>query len=511
MNKKILLFSIFVFTIISGYSQSATWAALPVFDSLEEYGNLYKVRDKGKVGLVDCAGKILINAQYDSITPFHEHLALALNLENGRYLVKGIINEQDYKLIELQEDYYMEFPAFTDGLLLVSDYYRKYGYLFPNGNLFKSCQYIKAYPFFGNLALVYKRNKEVAYLQTDGDELNTELEREGFSLRYGTTFNEESRAYIVANDGNNTKYCIINSLGNVVEKAKTTEGGRKAKNYKERGKFIFAAPINTFKKDPISVVKEGLLFGYVDEDNNTVLPVQFEKAEPFKNSYARVKKDGKYGIVKLSSGSFSGTFDTNILKVKNGKVNSILYSLTIPSEYYDKPLKMYMFDGTNEEKDFELIDLPNGNKGFSFVPILQNNESQKDYCLKLWADDNLFLWEDTQQLLIEYIKSYPPLLSVPKVLEGFVVDNEGFVRADSENKVGICAIVENPSSETLRLTVSFLIDGTQINKQELVIAPQSSNRIIEYINVKERISLKVSFKISTGLQKTETIKVKPFI
>ena len=52
-------------------AQTVTWSIPPTYDLLEEYGTLYKIREHGKVGLVDMTGKSIITAQYDSITPFY--------------------------------------------------------------------------------------------------------------------------------------------------------------------------------------------------------------------------------------------------------------------------------------------------------------------------------------------------------------------------------------------------------------------------------------------------------
>ena len=42
------------------------------------------------------------------------------------------------------------------------------------------------------------------------------------------------------------------------------------------------------------------LYGYVDKDKNVVIPFSFERAHPFKEGMAVVRKDGKYGYINTS-------------------------------------------------------------------------------------------------------------------------------------------------------------------------------------------------------------------
>ena len=67
-------------------AQTVQWSVKPTYSSLEEYvGKLYKYRENGKVGLVDISGKVLVEAKYDSITPFIDYHALALDFQGGNY------------------------------------------------------------------------------------------------------------------------------------------------------------------------------------------------------------------------------------------------------------------------------------------------------------------------------------------------------------------------------------------------------------------------------------------
>lgn len=509
MNKGLFLVLLFT-VVVNGYSQTAIWSTPPTYDSLEEYGNIYKIKENGKVGLADVSGEVLLAARYDSITPFYDHLALALEYDAGKYVIKGIVDDHNYRMVALKERFYMGFPVFTEGKLLVYDSSKRYGYLLPDGNLLKPCQYHKAFPFFEGFALIYKKDKEVTYLQNDGNEFVTDLERQGYILVHGTNFNEEGEAYVVGNDGTTREFCIINKQGRTVRKAKTMDGGRRAKNYKMRKSFSVQMPFNNLAGNPVNVIEKDGLFGYSDNQNRDILPPQFVEAAPFKGGFAKVKKGGKYGILKLQSGSFVGALDKKHLQVRNGRADSVHYSFSLPVELKGKPLIMFADDGRKKPIEVDLDMMANGEKGFSFLPDFQNEETEKVYELALWSE-GILLWKDQQKITLEYVKSYPPVLSVPKIADGFEMDEDGFVRADSNNKVGVYAVIENRSSENLTITVMFGGDGVSDVSRELVVAPESSERISSFIIVKKRASLEVTVKTSTGLQQNGIIKVKPFI
>ena len=52
MNNKLILAVSVLFSLpVIGYSQTVSWATLPTYEALEEYaGDLYKIREHGKVG-----------------------------------------------------------------------------------------------------------------------------------------------------------------------------------------------------------------------------------------------------------------------------------------------------------------------------------------------------------------------------------------------------------------------------------------------------------------------------
>lgn len=510
INKLIVTLNIFFLVPVLCYSQTVIWSIPPIYESLEEYGNLYKIREKGKVGLADISGKMLVSADYDSITPFKDHLALALEYDGGKYAVKGIINEHNYGTIRVSEKYYVteKYPYFSEGKLVIYDTNNKYGYLQADGSLFMSCQYFKAYPFYSRLACIQKKSNEVAYLQADGNELITELERDGCILLTGSSFNEKGEAY-VQGKAVGIKRCIINVQGRTVREAKFS--GKKLKNYEYRKPFAFPNKQDILLPlDGINAfLKEGK-YGF-SNNNLTILPPQFSEAGNFRGGYAKVMKNGKYGILKLQSGTFSGRLNKDIVKVENRKAETVNYLLSVPSSYASRPMAVQMHQEGSAPIELKAVTSNNNASSYPFKPTPLNKEKEMNCYFSIQAD-GILLWEDLQKLSFQYVVYQPPILYIPQIGEGFKVDSEGYVRADSNNKVDIYAIIENKSSETLYAIVTIGGNGVLEETKKIVVAPDSRARISTAINaVKERKAVEVFVKTSTGLRQSRIIKVKPFI
>ena len=507
-----ILFLIFCQCWLLGLSaQTVTWSIPPTYLSLEEYGDVYKIRKNGKVGLVDRSGHLLVRPEYDSISLFNEQLALGLEIQSERFVVKAIISQPDYQLNLLTDRYYIQAGElyFSDRKLAVYDDRGRYGYLLPDGTLFIPCQYARGYPFYEGLACVYKTDGHAVYLKDDGHELATEIEYRGYVLLAGTSFNEAGEACVQARLAG-TKAFVIDTDGRTLRETKISKG--RPKDYVPRKPFVYPEMDGVKQsQDGIEPYVEGNLYGYVtsDDKKNVVLP-QFTEATPFYGGYAKVKSQGKYGILQLQSGSFFGQLNKNKVRFQNGKGEEISYSVFVPSGYFGKKVVLTVAEGnTSREIPLDLSD--GGPVTYSFVPTATHQETEVNVLFSLSAD-GLMLWKDEQKLSLEHIKNLPPVLSVPQVPSGFTVDEDGYVRADSDNKVDVYATITNRSSYPLVLSVT--IDGTGVTSQttELSVPPESSRVVSSVIpDVKERKPVKVVIKTSTGLQQSCVIKVKPFI
>lgn len=490
----------------SGLAQTVSWATPPSYESLEEYTEtLYKIREKGKVGLADITGKTLVVAQYDSITPFVEHLAIGLEYSQGKYRIVNIINDRNYNSIEVNGNYFIseKYPFFSEGKLVIHDAQKKYGYLQEDGTLFKPCQYLATYPFYWGLACVRKGPKEIAYLKSNGNELVTELETNSYTLLTGSSFNEQGEAY-VQGKGVGMKHCIINTEGRIVREAK--HSGRKLTNYQFREVFTPENPTINTATDGVMPYQENGKYGYTTSGKQ-ILPAQFTKAYPFRNGYARVLHNGRYGILKLVNGDFNCSIPKKNLTVKNGKSEKVNYEVNIPTAYRDKAISISISEGGKTVQDITL----SSSEEHAFQPMPQNEVEALTYHLAI-ESEGLRLWEKSEDFHFDYIKFYPPILSAPQVSSEFKLDDNGYVRADKNNKVEVFATIENKSTSSISLSVTINGQGVEAKTETLHIPAESYRQITSTIsNIKERKSVEINVITDNGLKSSSTIKVKPFI
>lgn len=499
--------------LLATYAQTVTWSIPPTYPTLEEYGDVYKVREHGKVGLVSRSGQLLIRPDYDSITPFNEQLALALEIQNNKYIVKAIISHPDYKLSVVNERFYVPKNElyFCDKKLAVYDDRNLYGYLQSDGSVFILCQYARTFPFYEGVAYVEKSNNKVAYLQSDGNELPIEIERQGYMLTNGTAFNEEGKACIQARLAG-TKTFIIDTKGKILFETKILAGNRVKGFTFRKLPFEFQPITNPMQpQNGIIPFEQGKLYGYVTADNKRqILAAQFTEAYPFIGGYAKVKTNGKYGILQLQSGGFTGQIDKNNVEFRNGKGEMVNYTVTIPASYCDKSIQMTVKEG-GISKEVPLNMTDGTHASFTFIPMPDNQEEEMNFHFSL-SSDGLLLWEDEQKLTIKYVKDMPPVLSAPQITSAFSTDSEGYVRADSDNKVDIYTTLTNPSSSTLHISITIEGNGVKKTTLNLSVPPESNKTVTSIIqDIKERKPVKVTVRTSTGLEQSSIIKVKPFI
>lgn len=500
-------------------AQTVQWSVKPTYSSLEEYvGKLYKYRENGKVGLVDISGKVLVEAKYDSITPFIDYHALALNRQGGNYMLRGIINQYDLKLIEMPQGYFpsKDYPYFSEGKLVVYDTSRKYGYLQTDGSFFIECAFHEAFPFYHGRALVYKDRTTAEYLKDDGTFLTTQLEEENYCTllpNYCSAFNEEGLAFIGGKSAyHGLKEMIVDING------KKAKGVNKNK-YKERESFFTETSdaLEVAIASHILPVEEHGLFGFQFEGCDTLcVPAQFIEAFPFKEGYAKVKQDDKYGILKwIPNVSFDGKFLQQTMEVLNGKVDSLTYILKLPQQFVGMDWKLIMEDDLGLDQPYLLKNSLNGNCVLSFKPDLRNKKKEKKYRFSLYVD-GLLLWRDNETVAFSYLYRSDVSVIAPQVAEGYRSDDDGYLWA-KDDMLSVYSLIKNQSKEVLEFEVTMGAKDRNTQKilcskkEKIKLASNSEYEFgLEIENIDKKYELDVYIQIpSNGIKQNKIIKVKP--
>ena len=222
-------------------SQTVKWAVRPTSAQLEGYGNLVKIKTKGKVGLINHENRVIVPAEYDSISPFRDGYALAMSSKNNQLKIDAVISESDFDIQPLSETVYATpYMWFSEGKMPVKGI-SGWGYLGTDGNIAIPCQFQAAFPFSEGLASVmlddraYYINRNIDYLPVEAGYGN---------LLFASTFSGEEAVVYSAN-GYNPKGYVINRRGRIVKpyKVKSTDlkvnkydhsVGSREKKYKEQ-------------------------------------------------------------------------------------------------------------------------------------------------------------------------------------------------------------------------------------------------------------------------------------
>ena len=497
-------------------AQTVQWSVKPTYSSLEEYvGKLSKYRENGKVGLVDISGKVLIEAKYDSITPFIDYHALALD-EN--YMLKGIINQYSLKLVEVPQGYFpsKDYPYFSEGKLVVYDTNRKYGYLQTDGSFFMACEFFEAFPFYHGRALVYKDRSTAEYLKDDAAFLHTQMEIEDYCTLlpgYCSAFNEQGFALIGGKSAyGGLKEMIVDVTG---KKAK----GVNKKNYKERLSWE-SKTSGMFEPPAVShifPIEEHGLFGFQIEGSDTLcVPAQFVEAYSFKDGYAKVKQNDKYGILKwMPNVTFGGKLLQQTVEVLNGKMDSLVYVFKLPQPLLGMDWKLMLEDDLGLTQSYSLKNGVNGNYFISFKPDLKNKEKEKEYRLSLYVDE-LLLWQDNEMVAFTYLYRSDVSVTAPQVIETNRIDEDGYFWA-KDDKLSVYSLIKNQSSEVLEFDVTM--GAKDRNTQKILCVKRekiklASNSAYEFDFVIEGIDKKYELDVylqipGNGIKENKIIKVKP--
>jgi len=500
MNKFLFTLIIFFISVLSE-AQSVRWAVKPMYNSLQEYaGNLYKIHVNGKVGFLNRTGLEVLPALYDSITPFVEGYALAVNYEKGRYAVKKIINCENSTTTSVIGAYFLtKYPYFSNGMLCVTDVGRYYGYLLTSGQLAIECKYLNVHPFCERHASATLKTKNVVYLNLDGSYMQMEP-GQGLII-FGSSFcNGEAVVYTMDRKGyvvNDTGHSL-RPFGESIEKLQVN-----AKDYRISG-AVCSVELNKVEsyisqEDGVQPFEENGAYGY-RKGNMVVLPAQFSEVSPFVDGYARVKTDGKYGILKLIDGTFSGSLQEEHLKVDDGKSETAHYQLSCPQFWKSNSLMLHI---DNSEGYFQNLQPAITGNGcfYHFVPIVRNEKKEMTYNLSVHSD-GLVLWKGLQNVQFRYIAKFA--VSRPIGSTG-----ESVSKANEHDVCSVFAIVTNISSESGTVRVTLGGKGTVF--ETMYIPAHGSRRIILMIpNVKDTKKVKFYARLSSGSYSERLIELKAF-
>ena len=510
MKRKLTSILIAFFGIISVNSQTVQWAVRPTSAQLEGYGQLIKVRKNGKVGLIDHNSREVIPARFDSISPFRDGFALALNRSGKQLRIEAVISDGDFELQPLSETVYAtRYMWFSDGKMPVkgSD---GWGYLGTDGNMAIPCQFQAAFPFSEGFASVLMDDKAY-YIDRNMDYLPVEA---GYgNLVFASTFSG-NEAVVYSGNSYTPKGYVINRRGRIVRsyKVKSTElkinkydhsVGDKSQQYKEQ--------VEQLEIDSrYSVYQENRLYGY-KRNGEIVLPAQLEKAEPVRGNYANVRFRGQNGVLRMVEGKFSVQLSNNQISVSGKQVSKGSLNLNIPTALEDASIQVRMIDAQGNEMAIQAYNNQGTNRSFSFQPVEIPHARTSSSCrLEVW-NDNLLLWE--KDCLVNYsIKGQ----TQKNVEEKNIIKEEispklriaslslskpraKGKRANPKNDFFVTVTVSNSGDERGNATISLYVDGKPVGNKNVSVRGQgTADAIFPVSDVRKERYAKVKAVLKNG-------------
>lgn len=510
MRRKLTFIFIALIGAVSASSQTVQWAVRPTSAQLEGYGRLLKVRKNGKIGLMDHNNREIVPAKFDSISPFRDGFALAMNRSGKQLRIEAVISDGDFEMQPLSETVYAtRYMWFSDGKMPVKGD-DGWGYLGTDGNMAIPCQFQAAFPFSEGFASVLMDDKAY-YIDRNMDYLPVEA---GYgNLVFASTFSG-NEAVVYSGNSYTPKGYVINRRGRIIRsyKIKSTElvinkydhsVGDKSQQYKEQVEQL--QPDSRY-----SVYQDNRLYGY-KKNGEIVLPAQLEKAEPVRGDYANVRFKGQNGVLRMVDGKFSMQLNNNQISVSGNQIGKGYLNLNIPSALEDASIQIRMIDNRGKEMVVQAYSNQGTNRSYSFLPVeVPQASSSSTCCLEVW-NDNLMLWKS--ECLVNYlvkelpktVKEEKPIIkeeTSPKLRIASLSLSKPRAkgkRANPKNDFYVTVTVSNSGDERGNAAISLYVDGKPVGNKNISVRGQgTADAIFPVSDVRKERYAKVKAILKNG-------------
>lgn len=478
---------------VAGISAQTTgtvvWQLRPTdYTSMTLYGNgLYEVAQGDRTGLIRADGTVVLPLATDQrIVGYYEDMAVVLRPEGGKQRIVGSLSS-DGTYNAFPKAYYAKgaTPFYSQGLLVAQDGQGREGYVDTRGNA--------RFGFDGTISKVAPFTNGYAAVTYKGRPTLITLQGRTVPLSVGTAkiievSNPDADGYacIYALDGTSEgkffRYNLNASPNQAPAKKVSVKDG--TYDYLRRVAAWTGAPTAV----PFSAIAQGTtglaptragdLYGY-----GALCAPQFDEATPFVDGLAVVKRQGRYGILRLvnEQRAFGISVPDETISFTQGKPVSPSFSLSIPSAWSDNDLVVTLRDkstGTTMTVDAQ------GGGDYAFS--LQPREGTVSYDVSV-TGDGLTLWEGEASFNF-HRKVEVSLVASLHINSAYhdpsYPQEEPVYQVGSDNRVVVEAIITNRSEE--RVTTNVQMTGSSAFQPitvVLTIAPGTSGTVSSYFTV----------------------------
>lgn len=478
LHKKILITSAVLSLLLTPLfctavtAQTLKWALRPISAQIESYGQLLKIRKAGKCGLILPDGSEVVSAAYDSITPFNDGFALALNRKENRMKIEAVISDGDYYVQPVIADVYAaRYTSFNEGKMPVQGD-DGWGYLGTDGNIAIPMQFTEAYPFSNGWASVMmeekgkKQKKQIYYIDSNMNIL--EIAEGSGLLAFASTFSE-GKAVIYTYYG--MKGYEIDCHGHTLGRYKIDAKEVRINHDHSVGdrREYYNEQISRQEADEgYQVFQQDGRYGYKYK-GQVILPAQLEKAEPVRGGYARVNFNGQTGILRTIDGTVTAQMESTHIETGNGKDGRGFLKLSLPQEMAEAGIQVALTDSNGEIFLLQANNTQGQQRTYSFVPAKKPTSSKDVECRLLIHCENLLLLSQDFTLHYEVAKKVRKPEKVretpqPKATPALFKVNIPIVakRANPKDVVYVSVPVKNDGDERGSATVTLFDNNRKV-------------------------------------------------
>lgn len=498
LKRNVLIIIMTILALVSANAKIAIWSISPNYQELKRYyGDMYLFQNNGKWGIITPGDKVLLQANYDFITPFVNGYALIGSKEGSRLLLECILGE-DGSIKFLNEKYYLpgNNQYVSENKLVVSNKNGKFGYISPSGDIVVKCQFDNALPFKEGYAPV-KQGNYMKFI-TENYDRNASRNVLVVDFHYGEMTAAGCFSNGLAPIAYNTDYALINTNGQKVRKIKEAD-------FKQTYKTNNAAPSS--KSPSFSTLSnyveysENGKYGLKQGDNIIVTP-QFDSfREKYSDGGVIASLNDKLGLLHVSDGDVSvkskvnGVVTSELEVDRKGNIQPITFECSIPGNLNN--CRILLDEGNGQLTDKTSAFNRSGNTfSLSIAPTVIKNAENCDTRIVV-ENAGIVLADERKNFTI----TYPIKLRV-------TAPGPSVARANEHDIATVSSTIYNDSNKSVTVTATW-----SNGKESSISIPAHSSRIVSTtFNVPNDFSKTVSITLSTGERASskEPINFKSF-
>ena len=499
-----------------GRAQTPRWILPAKYQSISPFSHeLFKVKERGLVGIVDNTGKVVVPVMADSITNFTNGYALILKKDVEGYRAESILDfQRKITPVDPAEALYLgPFPFFSENKCVVSNKKGKFGYLGTAGRLVIPCKYLSARPFNEGLASVCKGkgglkglvNSVVDMVGGNADAIGQSLyiDDKGQQLKLANEIGTPK----LASTFSGGKAFVMNDKGAyIIDKSGQIVSIERGEHLTFDDYFILTSmseprvanePYLVTRDNDYEVYQRNGLKGLM-RNGIVALPAQFDAVDYLWEGIAIVRQKGNCGIVGMISSMLNCDVDE-----KNGMFTA---AATLPGEFDGEALAIarigggntmsYVMAGDEATRTLE-VKLPDGSSQVGDVTYELLHDG-----LVLWRSSEAFDADSRDSNSKEASKSKKSGKDNKGVSKGIAVSCPSSVKANSKNICPVPVTVTNRGSAALNVKITSSAGGSV---SIVVPAGKSKTATLPIPDVKKSKKCTITASSSAGSKSCKTV------